>query len=319
MITISSNSGREDWAGKRLNIVIILRDQPKIQWGGKMKGAIYRNSILALTVFLFFRSASDVRPVFAQAESCRSVAEAVQAGDVELTLEANNSEFYNEPLDYSLENLTGQQLEVCFPAGLTMISGSGAYQNLVLTKTVTVLLPPNGKQEGRLPADCMNLSKDAPAAGGRFALGAMAQGDLLRVAQTIDRQSAQGRLGAQLAIWAVTDGLTLEEIGGGADSESAQLLQVIAPLLCLAGDEIDLGQSLLQESESNARLFAEDSGGAAAFCASRGLPANFEEFAAWAGRLGTVAIAVICGGFCLCGILVIALITGIILLIRSRK
>jgi hypothetical protein len=284
-----------------------------------MIGTLRWKSLPLLLVLLLLGSVSDYRPVSAQADSCRSVTEAVQAGEARLTLKANNSEFYNEPLDYSVNNLTGEQLDVCFPAGLTMISGSGDYQNLVLTKTVTVMLPPNGKQEGRLSADCMNLSKDAPAAGGSFTLGAMAQGDLLRVAQAIDRQSAQGRLGAQMAIWAVTDNLTLEDFGGDAESESARMLQLITPILCLATDEIELGQSLLEESGSGARLYAEGSQGVADFCSSHGLPVNIEQFVSQIQKMGTVALIAICGGCCLGVVILLALIAGIVMLVRSRR
>jgi hypothetical protein len=166
----------------------------------------------------------------------------------------------------------------------------------------------------------MNLSKHAPGSGAGYSVGGMAQGDLLRVVQAIDKRSAQGRLGSQLAIWAVTDGLTLEDLGNSAsNSDTAQMLQVISPLLCLAGDDIDLAQSLLQESGSAARLFSENSGGAAGYCASHGLPANFGEFAQTFAKLGTAAIVGIGAGCCLCVVLLAALIVGVVLLVRSRR
>jgi hypothetical protein len=258
-------------------------------------------------------------PVLAQASGCRTVAEAVDAGEAALVLTANNDSFYASPLDYRLTNLTDRTLDLCFPAGLTMTSGNGAYQNLILTRTVKVTLPPDGEKRGDLSADCMNLSKDSPRSGADFSVGAMAQGDLLRVAQAIDTRSAQGRLGSQLAIWAVTDGLTLEDFNGGSGSDTAQMLQVVAPLLCLAGDEIELGETILKDAGADASLFAPGSGGAKDFCANRGLPANFDEIVDWTARLGGIALAGICGGCCLGIIILAALIAGIIALVRSRR
>jgi hypothetical protein len=280
---------------------------------------LMRIRILPVGALAFLSVVTGSRPISAQTESCRSVMDAVEAGEARLTLEANDSEFYNEPLDYSVENLTADQLDVCFPAGLTMISGSGDYQNLVLTKTVALLIPPSGTQAGSLYADCINLSRHAPASGGGFTPGDMAQGDLLRVVQAIDRQSAQGRLGAQMAVWAVTDNLTLEDFGNGSESESTQMLQLVAPLLCLATDEIELGQSLLEESNASARLYSGQTQSVADFCASRGLPVNIDQFMEQVGKWGSYGLIALCGGFCLCGLLVVGLIVGIILLIRSRR
>jgi hypothetical protein len=282
----------------------------------------FRNFLQVVAVLLVVAAVALAapRPVSAQAPSCRSVVDAVNAKEATLSLKANSNEFYTNPLDYVLKNLTGQQLDLCFPAGLTMISGDSANQNLVLTRTILVTVAPNGEKRGDLSADCMNLSKHAPGFGAGFSVGGMAQGDLLRVIQAIDKRSAQGRLGSQIAIWAVTDGLTLEDIGNsGSNSDTAQMLQVISPLLCLAGDDIDLAQSLLTESGSAARLFAENSGGAAGFCASHGLPANLDEFVQTFAKLGAVSIIAICGGCCLGFVILIALIVGLVALVRSRR
>jgi len=117
----------------------------------------------------------------------------------------------------------------------------------------------------------------------------------------------------------VTDGLTLEDFSGGSGSDTEQLLQAVAPLLCLAGDEIELSQTLLEDAGADASLFTPGSGGAKEFCADRGLPANFDELVDWMAQLGAIALVGICGGCCLGIILLAALIAGIVALVRSRR
>ena len=156
-----------------------------------MKNAFRWITAFSALVIPFVHSLALVTPVSSKEPACRSVREALDAGEITLTLAANESAFYDEPLDYSVENISGQQVEFCFPAGMIMVAGDGSYQDLLLTKTVNVILEPGEREEGRLSAACANLSKSAPASGTSFKPGPMAKGDILGVAQAIENNSAQ--------------------------------------------------------------------------------------------------------------------------------
>jgi hypothetical protein len=273
-------------------------------------------SVIAAFVIPLGRLLASAAPVAAQEPDCRTVREALQAGEITLSLNANESEFYNEPLTYIVRNIVGQQVEFCFPAGMMMIAGDGGYQDLVLTRTVILLLGPGDQREGRLAAMCANLSKDAPISGSSYEPGAMASGDVLSVALAIDRNSAQGSLGAQLAMWAVTDGFTLEDLGGGSESESAEMFQLIAPLLCLTKDELELGQRLLEEADVDARLFAGDSQSGLAFCERLGVPTDINQIMLILARYSVLALCC-CGGGC--GLTLVVVAAGVFLIARSRR
>jgi hypothetical protein len=281
-----------------------------------MKNSYRWVSVIAAIVIPFGRLLASATPAAAQEPACRSVREALQAGEITLRLSANESTFYDEPLTYVTSNIIGQQVEFCFPAGMMMISGDGSYQDLVLTKTVMVLLAPGQQKEGRLSAMCANLSKSAPVSGSSFEPGPMAGGDVLNVALAIENNSAQGSLGAQLAMWAVTDGFTLEDLGGGSDSESAEMFRMIAPLLCLTKDELELGQRLLEEADVDARLYAGDSQSGMAFCERLGFPTDINQIMLVVGQYSLLALCC-CGGGC--GLSLVVVIAGVVLIARSRR
>jgi hypothetical protein len=263
----------------------------------------------------FCQVLATASPVLAQEPHCRPVTEALAAGEITLSIEANEDTFFNEPLTYDTENISGGEVNFCFPAGMTMISGSGSAQNLILTRTVEVFLGPGESRQGRLAAACVNLDKHAPEAGTSFQPGPMAAGDVLAVALAIERNDAQGSIGAQLALWAVTDGFTLDS-SGGSDSETAEMFRLIAPILCLAKDELELGQRLLEEAGTDARLFEGDSSSGLAFCERLGYPTDINQLMLIIGRYSALTICC-CGGGC--GLMLIVLAVGVVLIIRSRK
>jgi len=267
---------------------------------------------LSAAVIPLCQSLAAPSPVSAQEPHCRPVSEALSAGEITLSLEANEDMFFNEPLTYLAANLAGEQVEFCFPAGMIMVSGSGAAQDLILTRTVDVVLGAGESREGRLAAACINLDKDAPPTGTSFVPGPMADGDVLSVAQAIERNGAQGSIGAQLALWAVTDGLTLT----GSGSEDSEMFRLIAPILCLAQGELELGQRLLEEADVDARLFEGDSQNGLQFCQELGLPTDINQIMLLLGRYSMIALCC-CGGGC--GLMLAVLVVGGVLIYRSRK
>jgi hypothetical protein len=280
-----------------------------------MKSTFRLAAACSAFVIAFSQFLASPSPAAAQEPGCRPVSEALAAGEITLLLEVNEDMFYNEPLNYNAENIIGDRVEFCFPAGMIMVSGNGGYQNLVLTRTVDVILGAGERRQGRLAAACVNLDKDAPATGMSFEPGPMAGGDVLGVALAIERNGAQGSLGAQLALWAVTDGLTLGGSGGSA-SESSDMFRLIAPLLCLAKDELELGQRLLEEADAEVRLYAGDSQSGLQFCQELGLPTDMNQIMLLIGRYSLLTLCC-CGGGC--GLMLIVLIVGGVLIVRSRK
>lgn len=249
--------------------------------------------------------------------NCILVQRALSQGLIQLTLSGNGNLFYKNPLHYQIVNLTARLLSICFPAGLVNNPGDSSYQSLMLVKTVIIDLAANATQEGDLFADCINETKHAPSQGLDYHLGKMATGSLLSLAQTIDAQSVQGHLGAELAIWAITDQYSLNSLNATPDPNQPSLMDSIRPLFCLAQDDVNLGQQLLQTAQTGVSLYQGDNP-LTSYCQSQGIP-SVSQIVQRAKVLGIEALVVIGAGVLGCIIVVILLIWLAICLFRKRK
>ena len=262
-----------------------------------------------------------------------TIKEALDRGLIKLTLTGNGELFYHNPIHYMIENLTPNAQKIVFPAGQLLVPNDIAYQAFVISMTVHIdlnlgkvpnhvveanyVLAPNQVMEGDLPAFCINESRHSPSAGIEYQLGGMATGDLIKLAQVIESKSANGHLGAQLAVWALTDKITLNDFTATPSPDQPSLIDTIQPLLCLAQDEIDLGQQLLVEAGVSERLYT---GGnpITSYCQNKGIP-SISQIEQQAKNLGERALLFIGLGACGCIIVIVVIVLLAIRLFRKRK
>ncbi len=250
--------------------------------------------------------------------NCIPIKDAVKKGLIKLELSSNGNLFFKDPLHYTITNLSSSPQQICFPAGQIMLPSDIGDQALVVVGTVILMIQMGQIAEGNLFADCINESKHAPSDGSAYTLGDMATDDLLKVVRAIDVRSAKGRLGGQLAIWAVTDQLTLDDLNNPpSSSNEPSLTDTIRPLLCLAQDEVDLGQQLLQDAEVKASLY-KGQNPITAYCQSQGIP-SISSFIEQAKLWGERTLLLVGLGICGCLILIVAMIALVIHMARGRK
>jgi len=263
-----------------------------------------------------------------------TIKEALNQGLIKLTLTANGQLFYQSPLHYFIENLTTKPLQIDFPVGQIFIPDDIAYQAFVLANTVhldlnlgmivpnqivavDLNLAPRQSMEGDLSVFCINESRHSPSTGITYQVGDMAKGDLLKLAQAIEVKSAKGHIGAQLAVWALTDKLTLNDFNATPSPDQPSLIESIRPVLCLAQDDINLGQQLLVDAKVSERLYTGENP-ITSYCQSQGIPA-ISQIEQQAKVLGERAILYIGLGACGCVIVIIAIVLLAIRLFRKRK
>jgi len=250
--------------------------------------------------------------------ACLPAAKAAAQGLIQLTLTGNGQLFFKNPLHYQVVNLTTKALVICFPVGQIANPGDDGYQSLMIVKQVIVDLAPNGTQEGDLDAFCINEHKEAPADALDYHLGKMASGSLLSLAQAIDAQSAQQRIGAQLAVWAITDGDTLSYLNTTpVPGAQPSLTDTIRPLLCLAQDDVTLGQQLLQQANAGVSLYSGENP-LTSYCQSQGIP-SLGQIGQRLQVVGIAAAAAVVVGALLCVGVIVGLIVLLVRLARRRK
>lgn len=240
---------------------------------------------------------------------CQPIEEALRLGRVRLTLIANNDLFFRKPLDYRIENLTSETYTLCFAAGLIAYPVDPQYQRMMLTSGYFFTMMPGSVEEGAFYANCINEDLHPPEAGVEYRLETMADGDLLGVANAIDDREAQGRLGSQMATWAVTDAFTLDDLAGAGGSG---LTSAIRPLLCLTTGEVELAQLLLEDAGTDLRIYTSEN--PADYCQSQGIP-SLEQVR----EVGGAALRWILIGLAACVVVGGGGLYLVIRLLRARK
>jgi len=278
---------------------------------------------LVLGLLLPYQLQASARPILAATTPtptplpCISIAKAVANGQVKLTLTGNGQLFFKSPLHYVLINLTAKPIVICFPVGQINQPVDGAGQSLILPKEVILNLEAGQTLEGDLEAFCINEHKSAPSDGEEYRLGPTASGKLLDLANAIAAASAGGRWGAQLAVWAITDQYSLDDLQATPDPNQPSLTDSIRPLFCLTQDDVDLGQQLLQEANTGVSLFHGENP-LTSYCQSQGIP-SLSQIVQRLKVLGIEAAIAVVGGSLLCVGLIAGLIVLIVRLARRPK
>lgn len=157
--------------------------------------------------------------------------------------------FFRDALSYTIQNAGAGDIVIVIPAGMVFTSTDESTQPLLVGQGVTLTLKANQTTSGKLWVFCGQLSKHAPDGESIYRAGAMADGNLLNVARVIEKHGWKGELGAQFAVWRLTDGTTQEKLMGDAQNgPGAELLIAIKPLLALAGDPFTRAETILQEA-----------------------------------------------------------------------
>jgi hypothetical protein len=156
--------------------------------------------------------------------------------------------FFREALSYTIQNAGSGDIIIVIPAGLVFTPTEESTQPLMVGQSVTLTIKAKQTAGGKLWVFCGQLSKHAPDAESVYHVGAMAEGNLLSVARVIEKHGWKGELGAQFAVWRLTDGTTQEKLLGEGQGPGSELLTAIKPFLGLAGDPFTRAETILQEA-----------------------------------------------------------------------
>ena len=251
-----------------------------------------------------------------QSSNCILIKQAVDDHQIQVVLNANGELFYHQPVHYQITNLTGSDIVICFPIGQKVEPADSASQTLIIIDDHPISIGAGQLVEGDLSAFCINESKHAPSKDDPYSLGDLASGQLLDLAKIIQSETAQGHIGAQMAVWAITDQTTLDDLNATSSPDQPSLIESIKPLLCLAQDEVSLGARLLQDSNTGVVLYHGDNP-LTGFCQAQGIP-SIGQLIQRLKILGIWAGVIVVGTALLCVILIVAVILLFIRLVRKK-
>ncbi len=186
-----------------------------------------------------------MQPVEAQGNTV-TLQDAVARKLINVKLTGTDDLFFRQSAAYQIQNVSGGDIAIVIRAGLLLTPTNSDTQQLLVGEDVTATIKANQVVSGMLWAYCSELTKHAPDKDTTFRVGDIASGNLGKVAQVINRRKYEGDLGAQFAVWRITDDATQEQITGG--QSGSELIGAITPLLGLAGDPFTRAESILQEA-----------------------------------------------------------------------
>jgi hypothetical protein len=161
-----------------------------------------------------------------------SVSEAMEMKLIKVSLNKskptiNTNSFYGSSytgdcIIMSIENLTDKNIKVLLEAGRFMEPDDSSEQRMIVTHEQMIALYKKQKKEIPVFAMCSEMHDSAPDSASVFEMSHKAEGDLLTLAQLVSKNNWQD-MGAQSAIWAMTDGNDYADIYSDNESEMTTL------------------------------------------------------------------------------------------------
>lgn len=166
-----------------------------------------------------------------------SLAEAINKGQVKALIAARTddtakdflSSYFGPCLRVDLHNLTKTRIQILIESGRFVEPSDSTEQRMMFTHDELITLEPGKKKSLNTYAMCTQMHDAAPGKESLLALGNMADGNLLSLAQFISKNNIQSQA-AQQAIWVITDNNGLGSIYSQNTYEMNKLLSIVSKL-----------------------------------------------------------------------------------------
>lgn len=122
-----------------------------------------------------------------------------------------SSSHYGPCIALELANAGNTELNLSLDYGYRLVPDDSSLQTMMVTKTLFAKLLPKQKKSYRVFAMCTEAHDGGPGADSRFALRNRASGNLLALAELINRKNYQSDA-AQNAVWCLTNDYDLQTI-----------------------------------------------------------------------------------------------------------
>lgn len=146
------------------------------------------------------------------------------------SLSADFSSYYGSCLLLDIKNISNKALSLELENGRFLETLDTNEQRMIVTRQELISLLPGKRKLIPVYAMCTQMHDHSPGEGSLLAMGPMAEGKLLQLTNFIGKNNYQDNC-AQQAIWAVTDGNSLENLYSENQQELKSLQQFVSTLL----------------------------------------------------------------------------------------
>ena len=163
------------------------------------------------------------------AMNCLSLEEASKKGWIKLSIKSKGG-FIGQTIEMKIKNSCNQLLEFKLEAGRRLDSKNENLQDMLVTKPEEFALYPNQLKTICVYGMCCQAHKGCPLKDGDYTIGKMADSNLIKLAEFINKNKYYILFAAQQAVWTVSDKNSIGGISGGDKTEVDGLQKYVSQL-----------------------------------------------------------------------------------------
>ncbi len=150
---------------------------------------------------------------------------------VKASVTANpNGTHYQNPMIIRLTNLTSVTQKIVIENGRTFQSDDPGYQPIIVVASTIIEIEPGTSKETYVQGMCFSQHLKSPSKAVNYCVGDVATGNLALITHYIQQNHLQG-VGAQHAIWSITDSRQLEDIVDWDEAKAQALAEYVADIM----------------------------------------------------------------------------------------
>ncbi len=160
---------------------------------------------------------------------CLSLEEAGKRGLVKLVIKSKGG-CTGQVIEMKIKNLGHQLLNLKLEAGRRLDSKNDSQQDILVTKSEEFAVSNNEDKTLHVYGMCCQAHNSGPTNNSEYSIGRMADSNLVKLAEFIDKNKYFSSCASQHAIWAISDGNSIGGISGDNKYESDKLKKYVSKL-----------------------------------------------------------------------------------------
>lgn len=143
-----------------------------------------------------------------------SVEDAAKRGLIKLVIKGKGG-FTGKVIEMKIKNNTPRSLNLKLEAGRRLDSKNNKEQDILVTQAQELFVSANEQKKLEVNGMCCQAGNACPTANADYLVGVMADTNLIKLAEFIDKNNYYENYTAQQAVWCISDNKSLASIYGG--------------------------------------------------------------------------------------------------------
>jgi len=203
------------------------------------------NSFKSINLIVLVLSITEI-PVFAC--NVLSIEDASKKGLIKLSIKGKGG-YTGDVIEMKIKNLTNQKLNLLIEAGRILDSKKVEEQDILVTNTQDFFVNANQFKIINVFGMCCQAHNSSPQNNSDFAVGKLADSNLIKLACFIDKNKQYSNYTAQQAVWTISDNNSLASISGGVKDQVISFRNYVSKLTGRKIPPYDI--TYLQEGDNN--------------------------------------------------------------------